>query len=80
MNEENKTNQVIELENGKEYLVLRQVVFKSETYYVSSEVKNDGEDFDNKLLVLKETEENGKKYVSLVEDKEVLKTILDHIA
>ena len=33
---ENKTNQVLELANGKEYVVLRQVVYKGDTYYVTS--------------------------------------------
>lgn len=77
---ENRTNQVIELENNKEYLVLRQAVFRGDTYYITSEVKNDGEDFDKNLTILKETDENDKKYVSIVEDKEIIDTILEHIA
>lgn len=77
---ENRTNQVIELLNNKEYLVLRQVVFRGDTYYVTSEVKNDGEDFDKNLTVLKETTENDKKYVSIVEDKDIINTIMEHIA
>ena len=77
---ENRTNQVIELLNNKEYLILRQVVFRGDTYYVTSEVKNDGEDFDKNLTVLKETTENDKKYVSIVEDKEIINTIMEHIA
>jgi hypothetical protein len=77
---ENRTNQVIELENNKEYLVLRQAIFRGDTYYITSEVKNDGEDFDKKLTILKETDENDKNYVSIVEDKEIIDTILEHIA
>ena len=42
---ENRTNQVLKLANNKEYVVLRQVVYKGNTYYVTSEIKNE-DDFD----------------------------------
>lgn len=77
---ENRTNQVIELSNGKEYLVIRQVVYKGDTYYVTSEIYNDGEDFDKNLTFLRETKENDKTYVDKVEDKEIMITILKHIS
>ena len=77
---ENKTNQVIELENSKEYLILRQVLFKENTYYVTSEIKNDGEDFDKKFTILRESSDGDKKFVSIVTDKSIIETILKHIA
>lgn len=76
---ENRTNQVIELDNKKEYLVLRQVVYKNDTYYVTSEIYNDGEDFDKNLTVLKETVEDGDTYVNIVNNPDVVKTIMEHI-
>ena len=77
---ENRTNQVIELSNGKEYLVIRQVVYKGDTYYVTSEIFNDGEDFDKELTFLKETKEEDKSYVDIVTNKDIITTILKHIA
>jgi len=77
---ENKTNQVLELANGKEYVVLRQVVYKGDTYYVTSEIHNDGDDFDKNLTVLKETIEDGKSYVNIVRDPDIIKVIMNHIA
>ena len=77
---ENKTNQVLELANNKEYVVLRQVVYKGSTYYVTSEIKNDGDDFDKNLTLLKETVEDGKTYVNIVRDPEIIKVVMEHIA
>ena len=77
---ENKTNQVLELANNKEYVVLRQVVYKGDTYYVTSEIHNGGDDFDKNLTLLKETTEDGKTYVSIVRDPEIVKIVMDHIA
>lgn len=77
---ENKTNQVLELANNKQYIVLRQVIYKGNTYYVTSEIKNDGEDFDKNLTLLKETAEDGKTYVNIVRDPEIIKIVMEHIA
>ena len=77
---ENKTNKVIELANNKEYLILRQIVYKNDTYYVASEISNDGEEFDKDLTVLKQTEEDGKIYVNIVNNPEIIKIIMEHIS
>jgi hypothetical protein len=77
---ENKTNQVLELANGKEYVVLRQVVYKGDTYYVTSEIHNDGDDFDKNLTLLKETIEDEKTYVNIVRDPDIIKVVMNHIA
>ena len=76
---ENRTNQVIELENNKEYLILRQVVYKNETYYVTTEIFNDGEDFEEKLTILKETKEGKDTYINVVNNPDIIKVILKHI-
>ena len=77
---ENKTNQVLELANNKQYVVLRQVVYKGDTYYVTSEIYNDGDDFDKNLTLLKETVEDGSTYVNIVRNPEIVKVIMEHIA
>ena len=77
---ENKTNQVLELANNKQYVVLRQVVYKGDTYYVTSEIYNDGDDFDKNLTLLKETVEDGNTYVNIVRNPEIVKVIMEHIA
>lgn len=77
---ENKTNQVLELANNKQYVILRQVVYKGDTYYVTSEIYNDGDDFDKNLTLLKETVEDGNTYVNIVRDPDIVKVIMEHIA
>ena len=77
---ENRTNQVIKLANNKEYLVLRQVIYKNETYYVTTEISNEGETYDENLTVLKETEEDNKKFLNIINNPSVISTIMSHIA
>ncbi len=76
---ENRTNKVIELEDGKEYIILRQILYKDTTYYVTGEVINDGEDFDKNLTVLKETTEGNDIYVEIETDPKVIKIIMENI-
>lgn len=77
---ENRTNQVIELENKKEYLILRQVLYKNETYYVASEIKKDGEDFDKNMTVLKESVEGNDTYINIINNSEIIEIIMNNIA
>ena len=46
---ENRINQVVELENGKEYYILKQAVYGGDNYFVAAEVSEDGEDLKDKL-------------------------------
>jgi len=75
----NRTNQIVELEDDKQYLILRQVVYKNETYYVTTEIFNDGDDFDKNLTVLKESTEGEDTYVTEVNDPEIIKTISEYV-
>lgn len=76
---ENRTNKVLELENGKEYLVLRQILYKNETYYVTTEVINNGEDFKERLTILKEETKGNEEYLDIVTDLKTIKTIMGHL-
>ena len=38
---DNITNQVLDLENGKKYFVLRQAVYKGVTYFLGAELTDD---------------------------------------
>ncbi len=76
---ENRTRKIIELENDEEYLILRQILYKNETYYVTTKVLNNGSDFAKEITLLKESNENNDIYVTVVEDPNILKTILGHV-
>lgn len=75
---ENRTNQIIELNNNKKYLILRQVVYKNDTYYVTCEIF-DNDDFKKELTILKETIEEKDYFVNIVNDKDVVNIILKNI-
>ena len=49
---DNITNQVLDLENGKKYFVLRQAVYKGVTYFLGAELTPDEEDFTNNFVFL----------------------------
>lgn len=76
---ENRTRKIIELENDEEYLILRQILYKNETYYVTTQVLNNGSDFAKEITLLKESNENNDIYVTVVDDPNILKTILNHV-
>lgn len=76
---ENRTDQTIELETGLEYLILRQILYKNETYYVTAQIKEGGKDFSKVLTILKETKQGDDVYVNIETDINVIKTILDHL-
>lgn len=81
---ENRTGQIIELENNQEYLILRQAIYKNEYYYVVDRVvdeesngevkKNLAKDF----LILHEMHEaDGNIYMETVEDPKIAMKILE---
>lgn len=75
---DNITNQVLELENGKKYFVLRQAVYKGVTYFLGAELTADEEDFTNNFLFLQRVGE-GDMMVKKVTDKAVIEVLAKNI-
>lgn len=76
---ENRTNQVVELEDGKEYFVLRQIVYKGDTYYVTTELLDGKEKTSEKVTVLKESVVNEDTYLTVVVDPKIIEIIYNHL-
>lgn len=76
---ENRTNQSLKRKDGKEYFILRQIVYKGDTYYVTSEIINGGEDTSGSVTVFKETIDNGKTYTTVVKDPKIIEVIYTHL-
>ena len=76
---ENKTNKVIVLDDSREFLILRQAIYKKETYFIGTLLINDGEDFEKKSTILKYVNEDGKEYVEIVKDKEIIDIIMKYV-
>ena len=75
---ENLTNQILDLANGKKYCVLRQAVYKGNTYFLAAGVTEDEEDFTNDFVFLQKVEDNGLK-VKKVTDQAVIEVLAKNI-
>ena len=75
---ENITNQILDLENGKKYFVLRQAVYKGVTYFLGAELTPDEEDFTNEFVFL-ERVAGEELMVKKVKDKSVIEVLAKNI-
>ncbi len=75
---ENLTNQILDLANGKKYFVLRQAVYKGNTYFLAAGVTEDEEDFTNDFVFLQKVEGDGLK-VKKVTDQSVIDVLAKNI-
>lgn len=81
---ENRTNQIMSLDNGRDYFINRQILYKGNTYYVATllkeELDEDGtRNPDDEVVIFHQTMENGQEEVRVLNDKEVAKTILENL-
>ena len=75
----NRINQVMELENGKKYVVFKQAVYKGHNYYVSARLTDDEEDVLDEYVIFEEVDYNGKKSVLEVKDADLYKLIAKYV-
>ncbi len=75
---ENITNQVLDLENGKKYFVLRQAVYKGVTYFLGAELTDDEEDFTNEFVFL-ERVGDGDLMIKKVTDPAIIEVLAKNI-
>ena len=71
---ENLTNQVLKLEDGTRYFVIRQAVYKGKTYFLGAELTDDGEDFTNNFVFLEKLE-GDELSVKVVTDKDIIEVL-----
>lgn len=76
---ENRINQVVELENGKEYYILKQAVYSGDNYFVAAEVAEDGEDLKENFSILHESKENGESFIEFERDPKTIQILLKHL-
>lgn len=76
---ENRINQVMELENGKKYVVIKQAVYKDHNYFVSARLTDDEQDILEEYVIFEEVEYKGKKSVKKVNDSNLYKLIVKYV-
>jgi len=72
---ENRINQVMELANGKKYVVMKQAIYKDNNYYVSALLTDDEEDIIEEFVIFQEIG-NGVKQVK---DANLIELICKHV-
>ena len=75
----NRINQVVVLENGKKYFILKQAVYSGDNYFVVAEVTDDEQDLKEKFAVLHETIENGETYIEFEKNPSILEILFKHL-
>lgn len=75
----NRINQVMELANGKKYVVIKQAIYKGNTYYVSLRLTDDEENVMEELVIFEEVEINGQKNMKKVKDYNLAKLIFEYV-
>ena len=76
---ENRTNKTIKFSEDEKYFILKQAVFRGNSYYLTVKITPDGQDFTNEFAVLQEKERDGKLYFSRVNDTKTLGILLKYL-
>lgn len=75
---ENYTNQVLDLDDGTKYFILRQAVYKGTTYFLVAELTDDEENFTNKFAFFEKVGSDELK-VKKVTDKNIIEILAKNI-
>jgi len=76
---DNLTNKVIELKNNKKYFIIRQAVYKGNTYYFAAELTQDEEDITDNFKFLKKASDKEGFVVTEEKDKAILEVLAKNI-
>lgn len=76
---ENRTNKIIKFSENEKYFVLKQAVYKGNSYFMTVKTTPNGEDFTNEFYIMQETIRDGKSYYSRVNDTKLLDLLLKYL-
>ncbi len=76
---ENRINQVMELADGKKYIVIKQAIYKGDNYFVSMPLTDDEEDVTDEIIVFQEIEHEGKRSVQKVKDPNLFSLVCKYV-
>ena len=76
---ENRINQVMELADGRKYVVIKQAIYKGNNYFVSMRLTDDEEDVTDEIIVFQEVEHEGQKSVQKVKDPNLLSLVCKYV-
>ena len=76
---ENRIHQVMELENGKKYVVIKQAIYKGHNYFVAARLTDDEEDVLEEFVMFEEVEQAGESAVLEVKDPNICKMVCKYV-
>ncbi len=76
---ENRINQVMELADGRKYIVVKQAIYKGNNYYVSMRLTENEEDVTDEIIVFQEIDNNGQKSVQKVTDPNLFSLVCKYV-
>ena len=76
---ENRINQIMTLEDGQKYLVVKQAVYKNENYYAVVKVDEQEENLLDEYLLLHEVEYDGQVCIEELDDPEMIKLVTEYL-
>ncbi len=75
----NRINQIMELANGKKYLIFKQAIYKNQNYYISVRITDDEEDILDELVVFKDVVYKDQDCMQKVDDPNLLTLIFKYV-
>ncbi len=75
----NRTNQVVKLEDGREYGIMKHILYQGRTFYIASEYIEEKDDFSEEFLILEQLIQDDKDCIQIVEDTQIIKAIIENI-
>lgn len=76
---ENKINKIMTLENGRNFIILRQAIYKGENYFVAARLSDDEKKITEDYVTVHEFIKDDKTFVEVVKDPELLALIMKHL-
>lgn len=76
---ENRINQVMELADGNKYVVMKQAVYKGESYYVTAKLTDDETDVLEEFKVFKQVMHNEQPCMIEVNDPSLVKLVCKYV-
>lgn len=75
---ENIIGKMLELEDGKKYAVMRQALYRGDSYFIANKLTDDGEDTTNEFAVLHAFTNEGDTMIEQVTDTKMMELIMKY--
>ena len=76
---ESKVNKIIKLETGMKYVVLKQAVYKNETYYIAVKLDKDENPISTEISFFHEVMFDNKPKVEEITDTDLIKYLYSYM-